>query len=160
VDRSFNVTKQEDTQKRFQFGEEKLLSATASYFYPKHAVLGINSPSEIPKRTTIALIIGYEYGNEYELIRQNVVEVRVSTQKQIIGLLNRNLVDIAIMFDEVAKYNLKMMGLQSDEIAKGQVNHVSDIYVAFSRKRGDLSQVIIDLDGQLSVDSHNPYSSQ
>ncbi|MFT6899116.1 MAG: polar amino acid transport system substrate-binding protein [Paraglaciecola sp.] len=151
VDGSFNVTKQTDTKRRFDFGKQKLLSATASYFYPKNSALAINSPSDIPKRSTIALIIGYEYGEEYERIRQNLLEVRVSSQKQIIGLLKRNLVDMAIMFDEVATYNLAQMGMLPSELKKGHINHISNIYVAFSKKRGDLSQVISDFDQQLRL---------
>lgn len=153
VDGCFNVTKQADTQRRFDFGKEKLLSAAASYFYPHNSELAIHSPSDIPKRTTVALIIGYEYGDEYERIRQDVVEVRVSTQKQIIGLLKRNLVDMAIMFDEVAFYNLDQLGMEHKDLKKGRINHISDIYVAFSKNRGDLSQVKSDFDQQLSVAS-------
>jgi polar amino acid transport system substrate-binding protein len=153
VDGSFNVTRQPATERRFDFGKEKLLSATASYFYPKKSALAIHSPSQIPKGTTIALIIGYEYGQQYEHIRQDLVEVRVSNQKQIIGLLKRNLVDMAIMFDDVAIYNLVQMGMLPKELKKGHINHISDIYVAFSKNRGDLSEVIKDFDQQLRRDT-------
>lgn len=151
VDGTFNVTKQTNTGRRFDFGKEKLLSATAFYFYPQNSALAIHSPADIPKGTSIALIIGYEYGEEYERIRSNLLEVRVSSQKQIIGLLKRGLVDMAIMFDKVATYHLAQMGMLPGELKKGHINHISDIYVAFSKKRGDLSQVITDFDQQLKL---------
>ena len=44
-------------------------------------------------------------------------------------------IEAAIMFDEVAKYTLNEMGLAENTIAKGNINHISDIYVAFSKEK-------------------------
>ena len=61
---------------------------------------------EIPAGTSIALILDYEYAEIYEKSRAKFDEVRVSNQRQIIKLLQLKRVDMAIMFDDVAKYNL------------------------------------------------------
>ncbi|NRB37682.1 MAG: transporter substrate-binding domain-containing protein [Pseudomonadales bacterium] len=58
-------------------------------------------------------------------------------QDQLIKLLVNKRVDVAIMFDDVASYTLKTMGVDGAIIKKGQRNHVSDIYVAFSKKHAD-----------------------
>jgi polar amino acid transport system substrate-binding protein len=40
---------------------------------------------------------------------------------------------MAIIFDEVAKDTMTNMGLKHSSIKQGQINHQSDIYVAFSK---------------------------
>ena len=40
---------------------------------------------------------------------------------------------MAIIFDEVAKETMSNMGLKYSSMKHGQVNHQSDIYVAFSK---------------------------
>jgi len=132
---AFNVTKQKSTTDKFNFGEVPILQAPASYYYPAASKLNFTTVADIPKGTTIALIIGYEYGNVYNIYRSRFDEVRVSNQKQIIQLLIRNRVDVAIMFDKVATYKLAEMGLSDNAIKKGKINHNSKIFVAFSKKK-------------------------
>ena len=146
VDGCFNVTRQRDTEQRFLFGKQVLLTATASYFYPLNAARAYGSPEDIPNNTKIAVIIGYEYGDVYERNRHRFEELRVSSQSQIISLLQNNRVDMAIMFDEVAKFTLANMGLNQATISKGKMNHSSDIYVAFSRNRQGVATIIDALD--------------
>ena len=43
------------------------------------------------------------------------------------------------MFDKVAEYILRELDLSIDSIDKGFLNHISDIYVAFSLKRSSFS---------------------
>ena len=61
------------------------------------------SNDDIPKGTSIALIVDYEYGELYEKNRNIFDEIRVSSQMQIIKLLQLKRVDMAIMFDDVDK---------------------------------------------------------
>ncbi len=148
---AFNVTRQKDTESRFLFGNEVLLQAQASHFYPKDSNLIHKTIASIPYGTSIGLIIGYEYGNEYEKYRFRFKEVRVSTQKQIIGLLLNKRIDMAIMFDEVARHILQKLKLKQSVIQKGSVNHISDIYVAFSRKKSDIEVLIKQFDEGLAI---------
>jgi polar amino acid transport system substrate-binding protein len=134
VDGAFNVTKQHNTESLFNFGEEYLLQATASFFYHSDVNINYLTPNHIPDGTVIALIIGYEYGDEYQRNKHRFKEVRVAKQEQIVKLLRNKRVDIAIMFDEVAKETITNMDLQLSSIKRGHVNHRSDIYVAFSKK--------------------------
>lgn len=150
VDGAFNVTKQQSTLSEFKFGQEPLLQAPASFYYPSHSQLNFKSISDVPNNTVIALILGYEYGELYEANRQRFKEIRVSNQTQIINLLLRNRVDMAIMFDDVAEYYLSQMQLANDSIKKGNLNHVSDIYVAFNRSP-ELQSVIDKLDTGLRL---------
>ena len=106
VDRAFNVTKQNSTVDKFAFGEVPILQANASFYYHKESNLNFKTVDEIPAGTSIALILDYEYGEIYEKSRAKFDEVRVSSQRQIIKLLQFKRVDMAIMFDDVAKYYL------------------------------------------------------
>ncbi|GAB3024996.1 substrate-binding periplasmic protein [Bowmanella dokdonensis] len=151
VDGVFNVTRQDTTEAVYQFGREPLLRAPASYFYPAGSTLDFTSAECIPDHTTVAVIIGYEYGDLYERHRHRFREVRVSSQQQIIQLLVRQRVQMAIMFDQVAAYYLREMGLQAHSIRKGKVNHISDIYVAFSRQRPKADQYMEQLDKGLQL---------
>jgi len=142
VDGVFNVTKQENTMSTFHFGQEPLLQADTYFYYPPGSQLNYKSSSDIPKNTKIAVIIGYEYGDEYEKNKHRIIENRVSKQKQIIHLLRSKRVDMAIMFEKVAEYNLLELGLSSTALKKGHLNSTSQIYVAFNKKRVDLSVLL------------------
>lgn len=145
VDGAFNVTKQKSTTDKFAFGKVPILQVKASFYYPKESSLNFNTVGDIPSGTSIALILDYEYGELYENSRSRFNEVRVSSQKQIIKLLQLGRVDMAIMFDDVAAYYLSELKLNKNDIKQGNINHTSDIYVAFN-KRKELNDVILLLD--------------
>jgi len=135
LDGAFNVTKQASTIDKFNFHQTPLLYAHASFYYPPNSTLDYKNVNEIPDNTLIALIIDYEYEDQYEANRARFSEVRVSKQKQIVQLLLKQRVDMAIMFDDVAKYTLEQMKLPITAIKKGYSNHTSEIFVAFSKVR-------------------------
>jgi len=151
VDGVFNVTKQASTEAMFLFGDEPILQVTASYYYPPNSKANFQDVENIPHNASLALIIGYEYGDEYEIFRNRFKEVRVKKQRQIVQLLLGNKVDAAIMFDEVAAFTLREMGMASSAIRKGNVNHISDIYVAFSKSRKGSEEKMRDLDRGLKL---------
>ncbi len=138
VDGAYNVTRQQNTLKRFVFGSEPLFQARASFYYPKDSTFNYASVDKFPGGLNIALITGYEYGDTFEAHRKRFKEVRLANQRQIINMLLENKVHMAIMFDEVAAYTLAAMQLPEDAIRKGELNHVSDIYVAFSPEANNL----------------------
>lgn len=150
VDGAFNVTKQANTERIFSFGEESLLQAKASFYYHKNSTLDFSSAKSIPDNTIIALILGYEYGDTFQNNKHRFKEVRVVTQEQIINLIRKKRVDMAIMFDEVAKDTMTKMGLAHSAIKQGQINHQSDIYVAFNKK-AETTKVIKLLDEGLRI---------
>lgn len=135
VDGAFNVTKQKSTIDILNFGEAPILQASASFCYHKDSTMNFNSVNDIPKEVTVGVIIGYEYGDNYQKNKDKFVEVKVSKQEQLIKLLMNKRIDMAIMFDDVAKAKLSKMGLTQNDIKKGEINHISDIYVAFSKKK-------------------------
>ena len=135
LDGSFNVTKQQSTLDKFSFHKKPILQAKASFYYPIDSPFDFQSIDQIPTGTTIALILDYEYGNKYQTQKKRFSETRVSKQRQIIQLLIKKRVEVAIMFDEVAKYSLSEMNLPHNAIKKGQINHVSDIFVAFNKAK-------------------------
>jgi polar amino acid transport system substrate-binding protein len=133
VDGVFNVTKQKNTTDIFNFGNTPIFQATASFYYRHDSTINFTSTNEIPNGTSVGVIIGYEYGDNYEANKGRFSEVRVANQIQLIELLIKKRIEVAIMFDEVVKSKLEEMGLTLKAIKKGETNHKSNIYVAFSK---------------------------
>lgn len=158
VDGAFNVTKQANTERVFSFGEEPLLQAKASFYYHKNSMLDFSSAKNIPDNTIIALILGYEYGDTFQKNKHRFQEIRVATQEQVINLIQKKRVDMAIMFDEVAKDTMTNIGLAHSAIKQGQINHQSDIYVAFNKKH-ETTNVIKLLDKGLRLIKNKPENS-
>ena len=134
VDGGYNVTRQTSTEAIFHFGKSPILVASASFFTRPGSDKKFNNIQSVPDGFSIGLIKDYEYGDEYESNRGRFREVRVNTQKQLIQMLLSERIDAAILFDEVALYNLKGMGLKDTKLQAQFVNHVSDIYVAFNKE--------------------------
>ena len=135
VDGAFNVTKQKSTLEKFHFGEVPILKTSASFYYHIDSAMNFLSTSEMLKDTSVGVIIGYEYGDNYERNKHRFKEVKVANQAQLIQLLRKKRIDVAIMFDEVVKSKLENMKLSLDDIRKGHINHESDIHVAFSKAK-------------------------
>lgn len=146
VDGAFNVTQQGSTLQKFKFGKYPLLQAKASFFYSSNNLQNYKDINAVPSGTSIGLIIGYEYGDEYEQQRRRFNEVRVSHQSQIIEMLHSGRIEMAIMFDKVADDTLKQMNHTARYIRKGHLNHVSDIYVGFSKRVENIQTKIDALD--------------
>ena len=154
---AFNVTKQASTESIYAFGERPLLKVSASFYYPPNSKLNYKKLSDIPDDTSVATIIGYEYGDEYEKHKNRLSESRVSSQIQIIKMLMIGRIDMAIMFDEVVAYTLDEMGLDRDAIVRGEINHTSDIYIAFNKELKN-TDVINKLDlGLKAIEQESAY---
>ncbi|MGH1373487.1 MAG: substrate-binding periplasmic protein [Cellvibrionaceae bacterium] len=151
IDGGFNVTRQASTSERFIFGEVAILKARGSFFYPPDSPLEISNHADIKDSARIGLILGYEYGNAYEQHRHRFREFKVGQQSQIVRMLMARRLDLAIMFDEVAKQTLMDMGLASDSITQGAENHLSEIYVVFSRRNPLSGQYAEKLDQGLNI---------
>lgn len=75
-------------------------------------------------------------------------------------MLRLGRIDSAILFDAVAKHTLKAMSLTESSIRKGPLNHVSDIYVAFSRSHKQAQYFADKLDqGLLLIKKQGDYDS-
>lgn len=135
VDGAFNVTKQKSTLEKFYFGEVPILKTSASFYYHIDSAMNFTSNNEILKDTSVGVIIGYEYGDNYEKNKHRFKEVKVANQAQLFQLLKKKRIDVAIMFDEVVKSKLDNMQLDFDDIRKGSINHESYIHVAFSQAK-------------------------
>lgn len=151
VDGAFNVTRQKTTESIYKFGQYPILKASASFYYPVGEQRSFANLAAHPNNQSIALVIGYEYGDLYEQQRSRFDEVRVSHQSQIVKLLMAEKVKFAIMFDKVAAYTVEEMNLSPTVIKKGAVNHVSDIYVAFNKTKPDIDEKIAALDRGLAI---------
>lgn len=147
----WNVTRQPSTEALFYFGQQPLLRAQASYYYPKGAARDFSGPASIPDGVRIGVIIDYEYGEQYTSHQHRFEQVSVPNQDQLIKMLLAHRIDAAIMFDEVAKYTLQEMNLANDVIERGAANHISEIYVAFSRQYPQHQQLAADLDRGLQA---------
>jgi polar amino acid transport system substrate-binding protein len=129
----FNVTKQADNADVYYFGLTPILKADSSFYLIRNSKKSYKKLSELPDGFKIGLIIDYEYGDMYETHKSRFKESRVSSQKQIIQMLELGRIDGAIMFDKVAKYTLMKMKKNINLINKNFLVHTSDIYVAFNK---------------------------
>lgn len=134
VDGGYNVTRQTSTEALFHFENTPLLKASASFFTNPTKDYDFISIENVPDKFRIGLIFDYEYGDLYEKERGRFSEVRVNTQQQLIQMLLSDRIDAIILFDEVAKFNLIELGLEESRLKKQFTNHVSDIYVAFTKQ--------------------------
>ncbi|WP_430461273.1 substrate-binding periplasmic protein [Thalassolituus sp. LLYu03] len=128
----WNVTRQPSTEAQYVFGTTPLFKASASYYFKAGKEKNYPSPAAIPDGTRIAVINGYEYGDEFEHHKARFQLIPVSKQKQMLSLLLNERADMAIFFDRVFDYTLAHSPLSRSLFSKGHVNHVSDIYIAFS----------------------------
>lgn len=135
----YNVTRQKSREKKFLFGNEPILNATASFYFPINNKKSKNYKSiyDIPDGSTVGVITDYEYGDIYEKQKHRFKEIKVAQQNQIINMLKRERIDAAIMFDAVADSTLNSMELSKNSIRKGFLNHTSEVYVVFSRTHKD-----------------------
>ena len=143
VDGVFNVTKQGSTTDEFIFGKEPLLQVKASYSYSLNNKMSYKASAD---NNVVGVIIGYEY----ESHRHRFKEVKVSHQQKIIKMLIGDKIEVAIMFDKVAEFTLKEMHRDLDVIYKGHINHISDIYIGFSKEVENVDKKIQLLDMGLS----------
>ncbi|WP_460853874.1 substrate-binding periplasmic protein [Pseudomaricurvus hydrocarbonicus] len=116
--------------------------STSSDIPPKNYA----SAKEIPDGERVALILGYEYGDTYEAQHTRFREYRVARQKQIIRMLLAGRVDMAVLFDRVATHTMEELGLPENVLRRGAQNHVSEIYVAFSREHPESEKYAAMLD--------------
>ncbi len=128
----WNVTRQANTERDYLLHQQPLFQAASSFYF--HGVAkNYRSVAEIPDGTVVGVILGYEYGDLFEQHKKRFQLVEVSTHPQLIALLQHDKVQLAIFFDDVLAYYLAQPALRHIRLQKGQLNHVSDIYVAFSR---------------------------
>lgn len=128
----WNVTRQANTERDYLLHQQPLFQAASSFYF--HGVAkNYRSVAEIPDGTVVGVILGYEYGDLFEQHKKRFQLVEVSTHPQLIALLQHDKVQLAIFFDDVLAYYLAQPALRQIRLEKGQLNHVSDIYVAFSR---------------------------
>lgn len=128
----WNVTRQANTERDYLLHQKPLFQAASSFYFHGLAK-NYRSVAEIPDGTAVGVIRGYEYGDLYEQHKKRFQLVEVSTHKQLITLLQHDKVELAIFFDDVLDYYLAKPAFAQVKLQKGQLNHISDIYVAFSR---------------------------
>lgn len=149
TDACWNVTRQANTERDYLLHQQPLFQAPSSFYYHKLAK-SYRSVAEIPDGTVVGVILGYEYGDLFEQHKKRFQLVEVSTHPQLISLLQHDKVELAIFFDDVLDYYLAQHAFRRVRLQKGQLNHVSDIYVAFSRATPRSAELAKALDAGLN----------
>jgi polar amino acid transport system substrate-binding protein len=161
VDGVFNVAKEISTQNKFIFGQQALFTTSASFYQSNQKPTSATHKSQLAPHTVVGIIEGYEYGDEFsKLVSDNQLTIFTATsQKQLINLLLVNRIDLAVIFDLVAKVHLSQMGAEQD-ISPAFTNHSSDIYVAFSKQSPNAHYLAQKLDeGLLKLKSQGQYAT-
>ncbi|HAT42515.1 MAG TPA: amino acid ABC transporter substrate-binding protein [Rheinheimera sp.] len=149
VDGCWNVTRQQSTLDQYLLHQTPLFQARASYYY-HGKVRPYRSVADIPNNTVVGVILGYEYGDLYEQHKQRFKLVEVSTHGQLIQLLDAGKLDLAIFFDDVLAYYLHQPEFQQVKLLRGHTNHVSDIFVAFTKNQARSVELATALDRGLA----------
>ena len=151
VNGCFNVTRQKSTEAVYHFGEEPLLIAPASFFIRPDYVLQAKTLKDLPDDFKIGVITGYEYGDIFEEEKHRLKVSDVRTQEQLIQMIKLEHVDGIIMFDEVARYYFNKLGLSQNNLERAFTNHVSDIYIAFTKDNPASKYLSKELDKGLKI---------
>ena len=133
VDGCWNVTKQQSTSSKFLLHQVPLFRASSSFYYYKTAK-SFKSVATIPNRTVVGVILGYEYGDEFEKHKQRFHLVEVSTHEQLVKLLRAEKLDVALFFDDVLSFYLKQWQLSDPLLIRGEQNFVSELFIAFDKQ--------------------------
>ncbi len=128
----WNVTRQQSTEQKFLFHQIPLFKAASSFYYFK-TKKSYQSVADIPDKAIVGVILGYEYGDLFEEHKARFQLVEVSNHEQLLALLNDNKLDLAIFFDDVLNYYLKRLKRKDLQIVRGNLNYISEIFVAFNR---------------------------
>lgn len=147
----FNVSKQTSTEEIYLFGHSALFIAKSSFFFRPGDGVQYNDIGQLPDDFRIGIIFGYEYGQVFEHEKHRFEELKVSSQTQLINILLAGRVDAVIMYDEVAKYTLNKMKLDSASLYRGFPNKESRIHIAFSRKHPDSEALAKALDKGIEI---------
>jgi polar amino acid transport system substrate-binding protein len=139
VDGCWNVTKQQSTSSRFLLHQVPLFRASSSFYYYKTAKT-FTSVAKIPDRTVVGVILGYEYGDEFEKHKQRFNLVEVSTHEQLVKLLRAEKLDVALFFDDVLSFYLKQWQLSDPLMIRGAENFVSELFIAFDKNNEQSQQ--------------------
>lgn len=132
VDGCWNVTRQQSTLERFLLHQVPLFRASSSFYYYKQAK-DFTSLAMIPNRAVVGVILGYEYGDEFEQHKHRFHLVEVSTHEQLVKLLQAGKLDVALFFDDVLNFYLKKWQLSDPLIIRGAQNFVSELFIAFDQ---------------------------
>lgn len=157
VDGCWNVTKQQSTKSRFLLHQVPLFRASSSFYYYKTAK-SFSSVATIPNRTVVGVILGYEYGDEFEQHKKRFHLVEVSTHEQLVKLLQADKLDVALFFDDVLSFYLKQWQLSDPLIIRGEENFVSELFIAFDKNNQQSQQKADALDqGLLQLQQSGQY---
>ncbi|ACA87772.1 substrate-binding periplasmic protein [Shewanella woodyi] len=149
VDGVFNLVKEQSTESEFIFGKQPLFSATASFYHKVSTPVKAKDKWQLPPNTKVGIIRGYEYGDELKQL-PNIRLITLSNHNQLINLLLLDRIDVAIMYDLVAKQYISQMGV-SQEIEQIFTNHTGQVYLAFSKLNPHASKLAELLDRGLTT---------
>lgn len=139
VDGHWNVSKQLSTSERFLLHQVPLFRASSSFYFYK-AAKNFTTIAAIPDRTVVGVILGYEYGDEFELHKKRFSLVEVSTHQQLVNLLQAEKLDVALFYDDVLRFYLKRWQLADPLIIRGAENFVSELFIAFDKNNEQSQQ--------------------
>ncbi len=129
----WNVTKQQSTEAKYLFHQIPLFKASSSFYYTQQAK-PYKSLLDIPDQAVVGVILGYEYGDLFETEKRRFQLIEVSSHEQLLALLHDDKLDVAIFFDDVLQYYLQRLKRTDLHIIRGELNYISEIFVAFNKQ--------------------------
>lgn len=141
VDGALHVTKEVQYRDLFYFSDEVFMTLNAHMYYNLKSKASYKTLAEVPNDTNIGVTIDFEYGKEFSENKKRFKLNKVSSQEQLIGLLQNNRINFALMYEGVAQHTLKRMKLPKNFIRKGELVTQSDAYLAFNKNRKHIKEL-------------------
>lgn len=131
----FDVPYESDAEERFLWPEQALMNVYAHVFVTNDSKLKAISSIEELNGLQVGLVRGYGYGDE---IDGNLKMLKVFSSTPQINLLRlmQGEVQVAVIFDQVARYLTTTMQLKDKVHSIGETENL-DIFIAFSKKHRD-----------------------
>ena len=130
----FNVPLDEQSNRKYILGEEKLFDAVSAYYQNISRPIQVRSREELSGGVIVGVVRDYGYGDHYlGLVEKRLITEYVSNSEvQNLKRLALGRIDSTIIYNKTANILLKQLNLKS-KIEFAFINESTPIFLAFSR---------------------------
>lgn len=145
----FNVSRQQNNEKKFKWGKHPLLVSREIYYVMASRPLQAKSGQALQQGQRIGCVIGYEYGDEFSN-NTRIDKQCVRSNEQNIKKLLEGRIDAMLASEKTAKVLISKAKL-NDKIVPAFVSSELPTYVAFSKAHPDADYYMKKLDEGLEI---------
>ena len=130
----FNVPLDEQSNRKYILGKEKLFDAVSAYYANRTLPLLAKNRTELTPGITIGVVRGYGYGDHYlEMVNKGIIKEAISdSETSNLKKLANGRINGTIIYNKTANILINKLGLDS-VIEFAFINETTPIHLAFSR---------------------------